>query len=386
MKPLVVRAGFVAVFALWASAVTLRSFGASQGQGEDGTAPVAPRLLAETGLFLADGATIDAKNRPYVPQYPLWSDGATKRRWIRLPEDSTIDTTNIDRWEFPVGTRFWKEFTFDGRRVETRFLWKAQQDHWVFASYAWNDAQTEAVLAPDAGIANVAEVAPGKRHSIPGVADCRSCHDSGRTEILGFDALQLSTDRDPNAIHGEPIAPGMVTVRTLVEERRVAPARTTWLTAPPRLHAPDPITRTALGYLSTNCGSCHNPSSSIASLGLFLKYQASAECDPALATSVGRTGHWVVPTAPDGESRIINPGHPELSALLARARSRRPASQMPPIGSVVVDREAVDLLTSWISGRAIMSGCERDRSATSASPSRTSTSSSASTGTSSVVR
>jgi len=386
MTPIVVRAGFAAVVALWASAVTLRSFGAPHGPGEDGTAPVAPRLLSETGLFLADGTTIDPKNRAYVPQYPLWSDGAKKRRWIRLPEGSTIDTTNVDRWEFPIGTRFWKEFAFDGRRVETRFLWKAQQGRWVFASYAWNDAQTEAVRAPDAGVANVAEVAPGKRHSIPGVADCRSCHDSGRTEILGFDALQLSSDRDPNAIHGEPIEPGMVTVRTLVEERRVAPARTAWLTAPPRIQAPDPLTRTALGYLSTNCGSCHNPSSSIASLGLFLKHQASAECNAALATSVCRTGHWVVPTAPDGESKIINPGHPELSALVVRVRSRRPASQMPPIGSVVVDREAVDVLTAWIGGRAIMSECERDRSATSASPSRASTRSSGSTGTSLVVR
>jgi len=46
MTPIVVRAGFAAVVALWASAVTLRSFGAPHGPGEDGTAPVAPRLLS----------------------------------------------------------------------------------------------------------------------------------------------------------------------------------------------------------------------------------------------------------------------------------------------------------------------------------------------------
>lgn len=381
----VVRAGFALVFALWASVATLRSFGAS-GLGEDGTAPVAPRLLSGTGLYLADGTTIDPKNRLYSPQYPLWSDGAKKRRWVRLPEGATIDATNGDRWNFPVGTRFWKEFAFEGRRVETRLLWKVRRDQWIFASYAWNEAQTEAVLAPDTGIANVAEVAPGKRHSIPGIADCRSCHDSGRTEILGFDALQLSTDRDPNAVHREPLAPGMISLQTLVEEKRVVPVQTEWLTRPPRIPADDPETRAALGYLSANCGSCHNPASSIASLGLFLKHSSVSECSPALATSVGRTGHWAVPTAAEGESKIINPGRPELSALVARARSRRPLSQMPPIGSVVVDREAVDLLTAWIGGRVIMSGCERDRSAMSASPSRISTSSSASTGTSSVAR
>ena len=115
---------------------------------------------------------------------------------------------------------------------------------------------------------NVAEVAPGKRHSIPSIADCRSCHDSARTEILGFNALQLSTDRDPHALHAEPLMPEMVTLRTLVDETLVRPRRTELVTAPPRIHAATAMARTALGYLSTNCGNCHNPESSIASVGL----------------------------------------------------------------------------------------------------------------------
>jgi hypothetical protein len=45
---------------------------------------------------------------------------------------------------------------------------------------------------------------------------------------------------------------------------------------------------------------------------------------------------------------VINAGHPESSALVRRIKSRRPISQMPPIGTVVADREAVDLITSWV--------------------------------------
>src|SRR6187431_2117887 len=103
------------------------------------TAPVAPRLLSQTGLY-SDAATmkIDARNRPFSPQYPLWSDGASKRRWVRLPSGSQIDVANLEKWELPVGTRFWKEFSFKGRKVETRFLWRTGKDRWVFASYAWN--------------------------------------------------------------------------------------------------------------------------------------------------------------------------------------------------------------------------------------------------------
>jgi hypothetical protein len=322
--------------------------------------PVAPRLLSETGLYAGEGTrVVDVRNRPFAPQYPLWSDGAGKRRWVRLPEGSKIDVTNVDHWTFPVGTRFWKEFEFDGRKVETRFLWKVSERNWVFASYAWNDTQTDATLVPESGLSDVAEVAPGKRHSIPSLTECRSCHDSSRTEILGFSTLQLSDDRDPNALHAEPVSPAMVTLRTLVDERLTRPRRVAFKTSPPRIVAATAEARAALGYLSTNCGSCHNRESSIASLGLLLKHEvadarragtsvpAEPECTPALATTVGRKGHWLVPANPD-ESRVINPGKPELSALIQRLRSRRPTSQMPPIGTVVQDRAAVDLLTAWV--------------------------------------
>ncbi len=320
-------------------------------------APVAPQLLSQTGLYAGEGTMqVDPRNRPFSPQYPLWSDGAAKRRWIRLPEGAAIDAWDLSRWEFPIGTRFWKEFSFDGHKVETRFLWRVSKEQWVFASYAWNEAQTEASLAPETGIPNVAEVAPGKRHSIPSITECRSCHDSARTEILGFDTLNLSDDRDPNAPHAEALTPEMLTLRTLTEENLISPKRTALVSRPPRIKATSPQARASLGYLSTNCGSCHNRESSIASLGLILKHtvpeagsrkSGAGQCTAALATTVGKRGHWVVPEAPE-ESRIINPSHPESSALIRRVKSRRPSSQMPPLGTVLVDRQAVDLLTSWV--------------------------------------
>jgi hypothetical protein len=319
----------------------------------EATAPVAPRFLSETGLYSnVAKLTIDPRNRTFSPQYPLWSDGATKRRWVRLPEGSQINVANLEKWELPVGTKFWKEFSFNGRKVETRFLWQTRKGHWVFASYAWNEAQTNAELASESGIANIADIGDGKRHSIPSVSDCRACHDSSRTETLGFNALQLSTDRDPNALHAEPLAGEMLTVKTLVDENLITPRRTELVTNPPRIAADSAVTRASLGYLSTNCGSCHNRESSIASLGLDLRQTANAlECSAAIATMINKRGHWVVPDEQE-ESRIVNPGRPESSALVRRIKSRRPISQMPPIGTVVVDRAAVDLLTSWVQGNA----------------------------------
>lgn len=317
----------------------------------DGVAP--PRLSA-TGLY-ADLATltIDPRNRAFAPQYPLWSDGAAKRRWVRLPDGAAIDARDSDAWDLPVGTRFWKEFAFNGRRVETRMFWKDTPTHWQFASYAWTDDQRDAVLVPDTGLADVIEIAPGRWHSIPSEAECRACHDSGRTEALGFSALQLSDDRDPLAPHAEPLAPGMLTLRTLVAEGRLAHAPAHLLTSPPRVAATDPRERAVLGYLSSNCGSCHNPRSTIASLGLDLRYTlaGTGTCAPAaVATTAGRPGHWAIPSAPEGTSRLLTPGRPDLSALFVRAKSRRPSSQMPPIGTTIADREALALVEAWIAG------------------------------------
>lgn len=43
---------------------------------------------------------------------------------------------------------------------------------------------------------------------------------------------------------------------------------------------------------------------------------------------------------PDGATLMINPTIPEASALLVRVRSRRPSSQMPPLGTVLRDETA----------------------------------------------
>jgi cytochrome c553 len=321
-----------------------------------------PRLLSETGLFAGRGTTtIDPRNRPFSPQYPLWSDGAEKSRWIRLPEGATIDTGNVERWDFPEGTRFWKEFRFNGRKVETRFLRKNGDGSWTFASYAWNEDQTDALRAPADGLPNAAEIAPGKFHSIPAVTDCRACHDSdgpvhpldvvsgfSRTNILGFSALQLSTDRDPGAPHAETLRDDMVTLRTLTEERLLEPARPELVTSPPRIQAPDARTRSVLGYLSTNCGSCHNQESSIANLGLALKAAPSHAGTSAPHDLFKQTSKWQIPKAAEGESRYVTPGSPDLSAILVRMKSRRPSSQMPPLGTVLHDKEAIALVTEWI--------------------------------------
>ncbi len=317
-----------------------------------------PERLSETGLYLPGTVTVDPRNRPFSPQYPLWTDGAAKSRWLRLPPGTRIDARNVDGWIFPVGTRLWKEFAFGGRRVETRMIWRSGADTWEYATYVWNDAQTDATLVPSEGLRGAAEIAPGKRHTIPSREDCRTCHENGTaTPVLGFTALQLSTDRDPLSPHADPAAPHHVTDRTLVEERLLDPPHPELSANPPRIPA-DARTRAVLGYLTGNCGHCHNERSTIATVRYPMQMPAYASPDEVrrmVEVLKTRPTAWEVPHTQPGTTTMVADGSPDLSALFVRMRSRQPSSQMPPLGSVVPDRQALDLIATWIQERVMAS-------------------------------
>ena len=83
-----------------------------------------PGLLSQTGLY-SDIAqkTVHSAVKSFKPRFQLWSDGADKNRWVYLPEcDPVIDTSNMNDWSLPVGTRLFKEFSLDGVLLETRLI------------------------------------------------------------------------------------------------------------------------------------------------------------------------------------------------------------------------------------------------------------------------
>ena len=308
-----------------------------------------PERLADTGLYADFAAgTIAADVLPYVPQYPLWTDGATKRRFIRLPPGSAIDASDPDAWRFPAGTKLWKEFSF-GRRVETRYLLLGADGKWTFASYLWSADGRDARLAPAGGVRGACESRPGVRFDLPSRLDCLACHQGGASEVLGFGALQLSSDRDPEAVHAEPPVAGGVDLAELVRRGLVRGLDARFVATPPRIAARSPRERAALGYLHANCGICHNSKGPLASLGLALDVRLAAAPDaahPALATTVGQASRFRGGCC--SECVRVAAGNPERSTLVQRLSSRNPLVQMPPLGSRVVDEQARDLIVAWI--------------------------------------
>jgi hypothetical protein len=274
-------------------------------------APPLPARLSETGLY-AQGV------QTFSPQHPLWSDGATKRRWILLPPGAAVDASNVDAWEFPRGTKLWKEFGFD-RPVETRMLERLPDGSWRFSTYVWNAEGTDAELAPGQGVrALPVAAAPNGRYAVPSRTDCLACHDGAPVPVLGFSALQLAAELRDWTARG--------VVRNLPPEV---------VQAPPRVSR-------ALGYLHGNCGHCHNEAGAVAGIDLVFAQSAADPVASARRTSQSLFGR---------ESRFREAGaagaHRE-SVVTQRMKSESPYSRMPPLGVSVVDREGVALVEQWI--------------------------------------
>lgn len=309
-------------------------------------AGVAPERLSETGLFadLAPGA-VAADVLPYSPQYPLWSDGAEKRRWIQLPAGSVIDASNPDVWSFPVGTKLWKEFGFEGHPVETRYMERRPDGGWLFATYVWKADGSEAWLAPDRGLLAGPMTPSGRPWEVPGYYDCLACHEGRPNRVLGFNALQLSSDRDPQALHASAPEEGAIDLDGLVARGLLTAAPDSWTTKAPKIPG-TPETRAAVGYLYGNCAGCHNADGPLASLGLSfdIGHEVREVYElPVLQTARDRAARG----GRNGELRLAS-GDPEHSWALQRLSSAVPSEQMPPLGVHVTDHRAVELITTWI--------------------------------------
>jgi hypothetical protein len=299
--------------------------GAESG-AQGGISPY-PKLLSQTGLYTdLKTETLGEGVRAFQPRYTLWSDAATKRRWLYLPDGEKIDTSDMDYWKYPVGTKVWKEFSLDGKRIETRLLHKAgpKPEEWVMIAYQWNDALTEAEAVPG-GVMN----AKGTTHDIPEQNDCLLCHGNMKDRLLGVTAIQLSHSL------------GGVTIPELISEGR--------LSNPPAAPFAIPggaVAEQALGYLHANCGNCHNPMSFVFTT-VALNLWESTKLLGSVETTTGYTTTVLQPNSFLPNLHIIEPGRPDASELIYRV-NRRGTGQMPPLATEFVDTGAVAKVRAWI--------------------------------------
>jgi hypothetical protein len=289
--------------------------------------------LSELGLFADPVAQVPADGViAYDVAAPLWSDGASKLRFIAAPVPLA---TSSDRWTFGPGTYLVKTFHFPhdlrdptagDQLVETRVIAFGVTGA-TAATYVWNDAQTDAFASGgnlDVPVAWIdLDGQPHREnHHVPGTSQCDSCHRGGALGVRSPEVADIPT----------LVAAGVAD------------------------HAPDgvvafvdpygdaPIGQRASSYLEINCAHCHSPGGEAA--GTHADWRRDQ-----LATDVCRDANHSL----DGRDRIIDPGHPERSVVIARLRAGDPFVHMPRGPSHVIDERGVAMIEAWIS--SLPAGC-----------------------------
>ena len=305
---------------------------------------VLPTELRCTGLYGNWEAREPACGvRSYKPAYELWSDAALKRRWLSLPEGTTIDASDRDGFVFPVGTQLFKEFRIPdgqgGTRIgETRLLRKLSEDDWLYTTYVWNEEGTRAVQE-NAGVADLF----GLGHIVPSRDDCQTCHQGRADFVLGFDPVLLGEGAEGLTIESL-VAQGLLTAQD---------AQPTALAIPGT-----EVERAALGYLHVNCGvSCHNErvQADANDTQMFTRLDAdtlgSVSETLAFNTAINKVPSDKIPAEyqASGPFIVIRPLDPEGSLLFVRMTERDAGKkQMPQLGTNEVDEVGIAAVRAWI--------------------------------------
>lgn len=310
-----------------------------------------PQKLSEWHLFRGSG--ISEPNQavlPYDLNTPLFSDYASKYRFVWMPPGSAARYRDDGVFDFPVGTILIKSFAFpaeDGsgneKLVETRLLVHAKTG-WVGLPYVWNETQTEARLdlAADPVPIRYTE-ASGKMHDftyfIPNANECKQCHENSRVMLpIGPKARNLNKDyRYADGVSNQLVRWAKAGYLEGAPSPEAAPRAA-------RSDVPESGTldERARAYLDSNCAHCHQPGATAGYTGFDLRLSTSSPLALGVCrspNSAGRVGNLVYD---------LVPGQPEESILLARMESTRPKEMMPQIGRSVVHQEGLELVREWI--------------------------------------
>jgi len=279
----------------------------------------------------------------YTLNSPLFSDYASKLRFVRLPEGKSVSYNPDSVLQFPVGTAIVKTFyyPFDernpqkGRRLmETRVLLHEAKG-WVALPYIWNKEQTDAVLEVAGGSDQVSWIdAAGKKQSfeyqVPNMNQCKGCHErSGEMTPIGPSVRQLNDGHQLQNWSTTGLLKGL--------PKDHIPALVNYSDASASLD--DRVK----AYLDINCAHCHNATGPARSSGLYLDWNSKDR------TAYGFFKPPVAAGRGSGNlSYDIVPGKPEQSILHYRMASRDPGVMMPELGRQLTHHEGVELVRSWI--------------------------------------
>jgi uncharacterized repeat protein (TIGR03806 family) len=308
-----------------------------------------PPLLSQTGAF-ADirGMTPADSLVPYDLIVPFWSDGAVKSRWVSVPGQK-IKFSPTGEWVFPAGAVFVKTFELPvdetnpkvKRRLETRFIIRAQPGGVYGVTYKWRADNSDAdLLATNLTEAIPIKTATGVRTQMwyyPSRQDCLTCHTPNAGYVLGVKTRQLNRDLAyPSGVTDNELRTWshLGFFDTNLDEAQLQHL--------PKLAGMNDATRSledrARSYLDANCAQCHRPQGTVAYF--------DARFDTPLSKQGLIDGPVLIDQRIDNP-RVIAPNDIWRSILYMRASSLE-ALKMPPLARNEVDEAGMKLLRQWI--------------------------------------
>lgn len=287
---------------------------------------------------------------PYNLINKLFTDYADKKRFLWMPKDVKANyITDYEPFHFPTGTILIKNFYYndvlpnhDKKIVETRLMIK-KEDYWVFATYQWNDSQTDATYVMSGVDLPIDFMHNGQskhvEYRIPPGADCLTCHQTNdnpkpigpKPQNINWDynytdetKNQLDKWRDfgyleatyPNAIN---------TVVNWHDESQSLNSR-------------------VRAYLDINCAHCHSDQGYCNYRSMRFAFNKTDNPD--------NLGICIVHQEPIGDapglSHIVSPQRPDRSVLFYRLNTTDETVRMPLKGRSLIHTEAITLFENWI--------------------------------------
>ena len=304
-----------------------------------------PALLSQTGLFTDTAALTPAPGLvEYSVNNPLWSDRASKRRWIALPDGGVARFHATGDYDFPVRTALVKHFELPApngatRRLETR-VFVRHATGWSGYTYRWNDAQTDAELLPNGLVEDVTvDFGDGpetQKWTYPSSLGCLSCHTAAAGRVLGVRTAQLN--RNATYPGGTQNQLDAWTCGGLLEGMTGVPA--SYRAYPAVASAAATPQARMRAYLASNCSHCHQPGG-----------PAPGDMDFRFSTLLGAMNLiGVTPqfgTLGVSGAQRIRPGSPDQSVLQLRQQTLDGSVRMPR-GTLIPHTAAISTSYAWI--------------------------------------
>jgi uncharacterized repeat protein (TIGR03806 family) len=311
--------------------------------------------LSSYRLFLDGAGQVPNEGvLPYDLNTPLFSDYASKHRFVWMPVGTSAGYQPRESFVFPVGAVLIKTFAYPlderaaelgERLIETRLLVR-RAGGWEAMTYLWNAEQTEA-----------------KRRVIGARVPVSWIDAAGATQSISYQVPNTNQCKECHAEHNDVMGPVGPKARNLNKDYAYADGTanqlTRWTEVDYLTGAPDPATvdafavfddpssgtveERARAYLDVNCGHCHNVSGLARTSGLYLNIDEMEParygvCKPPVAAGQGSGGRRV----------DIEPGDPDASILVYRMESTEAGVAMPELGRQTVHTEAMAVVREWI--------------------------------------